>query len=590
MSVSTTYKVFTEFLIRDGNFTRGMQRIKAEASAAKHVLTSVSRMGRSVLTLGGLGAGVGLYFGIERMKRDLIDYNSQLDQMKIGIAGATAAQVQWNGAASKMENYIQASKWAGGLFRDLQRDAAASIGTTQDFVQAFQMLSGPIAKTGLARTDDELKEMGRDMTRLSVATSAVLMGSEGAQIGIQQIQRMLLGQSGAEMRMAQMLGIVGKEAEKFNKLSVTDRYKRLRQELLAFGPAIKDYETSWAGVSSTLQDTHERLMGVVGGPLYDWLRDSVSSLNIWIGENEDNIQRLASTMGQRLVVGVKEFLGLSGSAKTTWEDVEGAIVRASDSMGRMADNAKKVVDYAKYLIDMFPRATEYWTEGELFRDWEKIYNPHGKPGGQAPIDTMKFLLGAAYSDIAGPPGSTPRTPSVKELLYRTSFNPEDIRYVNELRGIVGGGHGGAPYYDELARSFATQTAAMRGLSTFDTRFEPVTAAVKNIGEKMSGQEALDYVRGFLHEIEQAGLGGEISESQRKFWENLAAPQIKSIKADAAKTGKVAKKTHAKMDKTNDLLSRIHRDLQVMEPDRIAVSIRRGNRAVGYEGALTSGSF
>jgi hypothetical protein len=303
----------------------GVDRVRTAVSGVNNML------GRTAALAASAGGALGLYFGFRELKAGLIDYNAEIEQMKIGIAGAVSSMAQFRAENSAAQNYMRWLDVADGAINKLRDDAKRLVGTTKDFVQGFSMLSGPIAQTGLAQTSSQLVRMTREFNRLAVAASAVHMGGDIA-TGVSQLMRMLYGQSGAEMRMAQVMRIVGDEAQRFNKMSPAERYRYLREELVKFQPAVQSFGDSWEGVTSTMQDTAEIIMGQLGKPVFGRLKTYIQEANEWIERHDKQINKLVETYGNKLAKAMERVFGSGTFEDLKWEEVQHGIEKIGDSL------------------------------------------------------------------------------------------------------------------------------------------------------------------------------------------------------------------------------------------------------------------
>jgi len=314
------------------------RRVAREKAAIKDLNRMGHGAGRTMMYAGGAAATLGAYYGLDIAKKRLIGYNAEIENYKIGIAGATSVMAEFAGANSAAENYMMWMDRTPGIVKNLREDAAALVGTSKEFVTSYNLFSGPIAQTGLAKTDKQLIKMTRDFNRLAVTSSAAMMNGEIG-LGTSQLQRMLYGGAGAEMRMAQMMRIVGDEAERFNKLSPADRYRYLHEQLVKFQPAVKSYGNSWEGVTSTLEDTVDIVGGKIGEPLFGQVKTWISETNGWLTKHEDKISALAEVYGVKLRNAIDGFLGFD-IQDAKWDDLEKRIDSVSEKLSTMATAGK----------------------------------------------------------------------------------------------------------------------------------------------------------------------------------------------------------------------------------------------------------
>src|SRR5512141_127525 len=150
-TVTTEYAVNLRYQMQNQAVLAGARAMAGDLQRAHQ---HSAALGLSLGRLAGiLAGGAGLYAG----KRALLDFNSGMEQAKITIAGL----MQQAGQGEFTENRGSANT----LVRQMQLDARASVGTTEDFVQMASSLVQPIFMAA-----GGMKEL-RDMTRQTVVAS-----------------------------------------------------------------------------------------------------------------------------------------------------------------------------------------------------------------------------------------------------------------------------------------------------------------------------------------------------------------------------------------------------------------------------------
>jgi hypothetical protein len=276
----------------------------------------VQTLERSSASAGGmlarLGAGVGAYLGFQQGRKHLIDFNSQMEQSKIQMAGL----MEQAGRGDFVSNMESASK----LVKQMQLDARASVGTTQDFVQMASMLVQPLTMAGASM------EGLRDMTRQSViASRAMGIASDVAARDIDQAVRgMYRSVDQFSGKLLTPRGFGGEEGrKKFNAMTMQQRLAEMQRALgsSAIASMAKAQEASFDGVTSTLVDNIQMTMGKVGLPLFKKVTEEVKRWNDWLDKNQKNVEHIADVVGNKLVQAAVSFGNAIGFAAEHWKSI-----------------------------------------------------------------------------------------------------------------------------------------------------------------------------------------------------------------------------------------------------------------------------
>ena len=258
-------------------------KVGASASSIGSALEGVMERAASlVVTLGALG---GIAIG-GAVVHGVIHLNNELEKTQIALAGIFGA----NGVS---QNVDQGMSIAADTMAQMRKDAAALPGETKDLVNIFKDISVPGFQAGASV--DKL----RDLSAKSMAAGATL-GLPLDQMG-REMAMLLEGRAGAHnvagMRLA---GLGGDKAEKFNKLSASDRVEYLSKKLDAYEPVIAKYSQSFDGVISTLKDSGKKLLGDFTLPLFERVKATAQTANQWFDTYGDTASRVASVWGSHL--------------------------------------------------------------------------------------------------------------------------------------------------------------------------------------------------------------------------------------------------------------------------------------------------
>lgn len=223
------------------------------------------------------------------IKGPLLDFNSQMEQSRITMAG----MLRLNLGGTFESHFGRATK----MVEEFQQIAKVSVGTTKDFVDMATMITRPVTAAKLTMEDL------RDITQGAVVASRA-MGIEAA-VAALDIEQALMGTLTKRERfvraLIEPLGFT--DTESWNKMEASQRAEVLKGVLSQ--PAIKEMakaqETSFAGVTSTLQDNLQMALGKVGLPLFQKITAEVQRWNTWIDANGETITKFADKLSEALV-------------------------------------------------------------------------------------------------------------------------------------------------------------------------------------------------------------------------------------------------------------------------------------------------
>lgn len=269
--------------------TSGLREMR---SGAKSTRDGFESLGRSVTsfrrTLLGIGAAIGVSFGVREGLGALVGFNKELETSRIAIA----AVLDLNTKIGK----DRALEVAAGSMERLRVIAKKNVGEFKDFLTVFQLSQGAVFRAGgTVATAENLARLG--------VPAGLSLDIDTEQFG-RDVNLILSGRAGAQVKTFQALaGAIGLSAEEFNRLGAPERLAKLTESLEAFSPFVKEFERSLDGQLGTLKDNVTDFAGKVGEPLFAKITEQVTSLNVWIEKNADDLERWASIIGDKIVTG-----------------------------------------------------------------------------------------------------------------------------------------------------------------------------------------------------------------------------------------------------------------------------------------------
>jgi hypothetical protein len=271
---STIYDIKVRYAIDGDKASGGLKEIARHADKAsegvfslKHAMEALAI--REVFHLG---------------KEALVDFNSEIEQAKIGLS--TIMQMNLGMGFAKAN--IEADK----LFNTFQQLAKKSPATTKDFMDMAGMIAPAVALAGGG--PDKLAKLTAGAITAGLAT-----GNRSDIVGM-DVTEMLMGNVTKRNRLGnQMLGSIGMSHEEFNKKSQGDRASLV--EKMFDQPALKraadQMGETFKGQTSTLKDNLQIALGQVGLPLMKALTEEVKRWNEWIEKHPKLIAETVSEIG-----------------------------------------------------------------------------------------------------------------------------------------------------------------------------------------------------------------------------------------------------------------------------------------------------
>lgn len=281
---STIYDIKIKYAMDGDKASKGVKELAANTDKAA----------KSSLSLKGALAAIGGVAALKAAKSVFIDFNSEIDQMKIGLVAVMQMQLKYPFEKARQE--------ADKLFSVFQEMAKKSPATTKDFMEMGNAIAPVVAM------------MGGDPGKIAKLAQGGVLASqafgERADIVALDIKQMLMGTVTSKDRIAQQLiASKGMDSEKFNALDGTKR-ARMTESMLQDPALLKAADSmgeSFAGQMSTLKDQLQMALGQVGLPLVKALTEEFKRINTWIEKHPKLIKEWVTSFGER-IAGTFEFL------------------------------------------------------------------------------------------------------------------------------------------------------------------------------------------------------------------------------------------------------------------------------------------
>jgi hypothetical protein len=278
-STSTVYDVRVKYAL-DDKASSGVQSLaRSTDKAAKSAFSLKS----ALAAIGGVGA-------LKLGKTLLVDFNNEIDQMKIGMT--TIMQMQMKMPFEKAR--VEADK----LFKVFQDLAKQSPATAKDFMMMGNAIAPIVAM------------MGGGPEKLAKLTQGGVIASqafgERADIVALDIKQMLMGTINSKDRIAQQLiAAKGIKQDDFNAMAGGKRASLVESMLQdpALLKAAERMGSSFAGQTAALKDELQIAFGEAGLPLMQAMTAEFKKWNQWIKEHPKLIKQWATDFGNTVKSG-----------------------------------------------------------------------------------------------------------------------------------------------------------------------------------------------------------------------------------------------------------------------------------------------
>lgn len=285
---STVYDIKVRYAM-DGNASKGVKALANDTDKAA----------KNAMSLKGALAAIGGIALLKGAKSALIDFNSEIDQMKIGLTAVMQMQLKMPFEKAKDE--------AQKLFNVFQELAKKSPATTKDFMEMGNAIAPVVAMMGGG--PDKIAKLAQGGVLASQAFG------ERADVVALDIKQMLSGTVSSKDRVAQQLiASKGMDSTKFNAKSGKER-ATLTESMLqdpALLKAADQMGESFAGQSSTLRDQLEMTLGQVGLPLMQALTSEFKKINTWIEKHPKLIKEWVTSFGNGIKDAFEFLKGVAG--------------------------------------------------------------------------------------------------------------------------------------------------------------------------------------------------------------------------------------------------------------------------------------
>lgn len=329
---------------------------KQGAKAGADISAAMKRAAKDILALVGAYKAVGAAMNF--INRG-IEFNSSLEESRIGIASLITSMVRLEDAQGKAlegaQKYAAAQGIAVDLMQEIQRLGLETTATTQSLVEGVQMIMGPALQAGMALKDipkfavagaQAMQTLGVPLNQMRTELDALLTGN------INKSQDIL-----APKLFADVKGDLGEYIRGLKESGTL--IDEITRRLEPFRLAGQDVAQTWKGLTSNLEEAMDKLAADSGRGLTNSLKESINEVqklllstdqgSVGINKNFQNIADLLTVMEDRLggaiLAGVTQVVNLakefntaigSGGAITFLDDLTDALKVAAGALAGLA--------------------------------------------------------------------------------------------------------------------------------------------------------------------------------------------------------------------------------------------------------------
>ena len=279
--------------------------------AAAHVDRRLTGMFRALATPFGAFLGVA---GASYAVKGLAGIGEQAESSELQITSLLLSAQKASGIlVGGFDDAHAAAKALRMEFKQLAIESPVGFG---DIQEAFGLMATPLSRAGM--TLGEQAKFSRD-----VATRGQLEG-RGSVTVANDVSQILNGIGGTRQITTLALKNISEQAAKLAKSGELQAAAALIREALMMTPEeLRAFESSYAGMFSTLTDKFRNLAEGGAKPLMTFMIRKMQEWSGWLDKNQDKAKAIAETIGRGVagaldkVIRLAEFLGTHFTAIST---------------------------------------------------------------------------------------------------------------------------------------------------------------------------------------------------------------------------------------------------------------------------------
>lgn len=275
--------------------------LKGAAHSFNGVLDSIigGMLHLGVAAAEGFGAIAAAGFGLA--VKESIKFNSEMESAQTSIATMANAAEGLNGFIDPKEAFGNQYRLAGDVIKQMRKDAQELPGSFSELQRIMTDLSGPAENAGLGQAATE--KMAAD-AMLAGSAAGVPLKAVGRELG-----EILSGSARISNPLFRALHMGN--AKDVNKMSQKDRLHATQDALAKLGGGGDSVKQNWSTISSNFLDNLKIGVGIVGGPLFDRVKQTMKAFN-------DSDKGGLAGIGQKIGDGLLKAFDLGEAAIRKW--------------------------------------------------------------------------------------------------------------------------------------------------------------------------------------------------------------------------------------------------------------------------------
>lgn len=269
----------------------------------------------------GLAAGVGILYTLkeafEKVVHTGIEYNDQLETMKIGISSLIAVNASNTTSLGRnitaLEKYQMATTTSAQVMQELKLANLETSATLAQLTQAFQAALAPSLKAGM-----NLKQTVEYTKLMTQAAGA--MGVPMEQLS-QELKSVVSGTIDLNSVVAMNLGITNDQIKKAKEQG--ELYEFLRSKLQDFAIAGADVSNSFSGSVSNMEDAFSTFAAEISEPVFDTLKEGAKKATELFNDlTKSIIEMKLEAKDIRDIREYEEYFEKMASLQKEWDELE----------------------------------------------------------------------------------------------------------------------------------------------------------------------------------------------------------------------------------------------------------------------------
>lgn len=350
-------------------FTSTQRSINKASQEAGNFTRTIERLNRTIVAFVGVFVFREIVQGFTKLLEVGMEFNSVLEDSKLGIASVLMAQGEFidaNGKALKgIEALNAAQRMSSEISRQLQFDNLKTKATYEQLVKSYQETIAPGLEVGFSPDQTRQYTVAMIQAAGALRLNLDMLGEE--------TRSMLRGTiTPRNTLIATALGIRPEDIHKY-KGDVQGLYNYIMGRLSAFAIAGEASQMTWSGQLSNMKDAIAMTLGKGFDPLFNYLKVQMKGIQdyliSWKKEGPEINPEVVSSLNtigniiQSIVEWVKDigrWFALWAPLLTIVSEIVGVISWLLSGVALFGDAINSIIGKAMQLVKAFNYINEAW--------------------------------------------------------------------------------------------------------------------------------------------------------------------------------------------------------------------------------------